>query len=67
VGTSAAGDALSAALAEVERLRTEVVRLHTRVLVLEEELAAAQVAPAAPRLRGLASLINSDGRQAQQA
>jgi hypothetical protein len=67
---TSAGDAtqaLAAARAESDRLRAEVVRLHARVQVLEEALAASQAGPVAPRLRGLASLINSDGRQAQQA
>jgi hypothetical protein len=67
VGTPGTTDALSAALAEADRLRAEVVRLHARVQVLEEALAAAYPAPVAPRLRGLASLINNDSRQAQQA
>ena len=57
---------LLAARAEADRLRAEVVRLHARVQVLEEALALAHPAPVAPRLRGLASLINSDSRQAQQ-
>jgi hypothetical protein len=66
VETTGTTDALSAALAEVDRLRAEVVRLHARVQVLEEA-AAVRSAPAAPRLRGLASLINNDDRQALQA
>jgi hypothetical protein len=58
---------LLAARAEADRLRAEVVRLHARVQVLEEALALSHPAPVAPRLRGLASLINSDNRQAQEA
>ena len=69
--TSAGGRgdaALAAARAEADQLRAEVVRLHARVQVLEEALAAMQpMQPVAPRLRGLASLIPSDSRQAQQA
>ena len=64
--TSGPADALSAALAEVDRLRAEVVRLHAKVQLLEDA-AAARSAPATPRLRGLASLINNDDRQALQA
>jgi len=70
VETSAGGRgdaALAAARAEADQLRAEVVRLHARVQVLEEALAAVQPVAVAPRLRGLASLIPSDSRQAQQA
>jgi hypothetical protein len=66
VETTGTTEALAAALAEVDRLRAEVVRLHARLQVLEEA-AATRSAPAAPRLRGLASLINSDQREALQA
>ena len=59
-------DPLAVALAEVDRLRAEVVRLHARVQVLEEA-AALRTATASPRLRGLASLINNDGVQAREA
>jgi len=46
---------LRAALAEVTRLQAEVVRLQARLDVLE----AAATAPALPRRRGLASLIDT--------
>jgi hypothetical protein len=52
-----------AALAEVERLRAEVVRLHARVHVLED----AEAARALPRRRGLASLINAEPDEARRA
>ena len=61
------GEALAAALAEADRLRAEVVRLHARVQLLEEALAATQPVAVAPRLRGLASLIPGESRQARQA
>jgi hypothetical protein len=51
------------ALAEVERLRAEVVRLHTRVQVLEE----AEAARALTRRRGLASLIHAEPDEARPA
>lgn len=41
------------ALAEVQRLQEELVRLQTRVLVLEAERV-----PAPQRMRGLASLLD---------
>jgi hypothetical protein len=59
-------DPLAVALAEVDRLRAEVVRLHARVQVLEEA-AALRTAMSGPRLRGLASLINNDGVHAREA
>jgi hypothetical protein len=51
------------ALAEVERLRAEVVRLHARVQVLED----AEAARALPRRRGLGSLIHADPDEARHA
>jgi hypothetical protein len=48
------GAQLRAALAEVDRLQAEVVRLQARLELLE-----AAAVPAAPRRRGLASLIDT--------
>ena len=51
------------ALAEVERLQAEVVRLHAKV----QDADAALAAPAPPRLRGLASLLDPHAVEAHGA
>ena len=53
----------AAALAEVERLREQVVRLHAELQVLEEARATAGHS----RRRGLASLIRPEGTAARGA
>lgn len=56
------GAELRAALAEVDRLQAEVVRLQTRLELLEAAAAAVPVTPtgATPRRRGLASLFETE-------
>lgn len=60
-GRPSTGAQLRAALAEVDRLQAEVVRLQARLDVLETSAQAAlqTTLPGRPRRRGLASLIDT--------